>query len=251
MRLMIFCMECVNAEIASGRRPADDLVLNGAATFAELNDQGFLESTCKSGHSVATVLHVHHFQLLFDLGLLAFKDGYHRESVTSFAASLERFFEFTVKVIARKHGLPDDVLTDVWKDLARQSERQLGAYLVLFAVSLGREAPSLGKKMVELRNNVTHKGSIPSAAEAAAYGDDVLRVMREALGALSRDHRDQIRAQMHSSILPAAKRAESAGSPVVLAAPMAIDLLAVNGPLVPTFKDALDGLETRRPWYRP
>jgi hypothetical protein len=49
------------------------------------------------------------FEVLFDLAANAIVDGYYREAIASFAASLERFFEFFVHVACLKQGVEEDV----------------------------------------------------------------------------------------------------------------------------------------------
>jgi hypothetical protein len=69
----------------------------------------------------------------------------------------------------------------MWKQLARQSERQLGAYIAIYMRECGAVPPSMGSKSVELRNDVIHRGKIPDRSEAVAYGEAVLGVVRPAL----------------------------------------------------------------------
>ncbi|MEW6420669.1 MAG: hypothetical protein AB1511_02920, partial [Deinococcota bacterium] len=110
----------------------------------------------------------HKFEVLFDLGTKALLDGYAREAVASFAAALERFFEFYVRAFAleRAAGAESDVgealaaLDATWRHVSSQSERQLGM-LALAYLLRERRAPDFltpGALGTDFRNRVIHRG---------------------------------------------------------------------------------------------
>lgn len=68
-----------------------------------------------------------------------------------------------------------------WRNVAAQSERQFGAFVFLYALEFGRPPKLLDQKWIELRNEVIHKGKIPTKDEALQYGQDVLDVVRPIL----------------------------------------------------------------------
>ena len=74
----------------------------------------------------------------------------------------------------------------VWKLVSKQSERQLGAYLVNHAFEFGEIPPTLPKKpdLQKFRNDVVHNGVIPTEQRAIVFGDAVLNVIRNASGKL-------------------------------------------------------------------
>ena len=69
-------------------------------------------------HGPGPVLLGHKFELLFDLGALAILDGYYREAVSSFAACVERFYEFYFRIVFEAHELPEPEIKAAWKAMA-------------------------------------------------------------------------------------------------------------------------------------
>ncbi|MCK4830988.1 hypothetical protein KA005_85550, partial [bacterium] len=109
---------------------------NELATL-EFRDDGRYEICCSRGHKSVTVLQQQKFEVLFDIGANAIIDGYYREAISSFTSSLERFYEFCIKVFCEKRKISEDVYTNTWKQMSNQSERQLGAFLFLWANEFG------------------------------------------------------------------------------------------------------------------
>lgn len=178
MKLRINCMQCFQEQ--------------GHPSFefqqVEIRDDGLYASTCNQGHTTLTVIQQQKFEVLFDFGAMALIDGYPREAVTSIAAALERFYEFYISVTCLKHNIDINTFKATWKHVASQSERQFGAYLFSYLIDhkdaeapvIDNEKPNLegvskGKTRTwkEFRNDVVHKGYIPSAAETLAYGNIV------------------------------------------------------------------------------
>lgn len=155
-----------------------------SATFiasSELNDTNVYEVRCPKGHESYVVLQQQKFELLFDIGACALLDGYHREAVSSFSSSLERFCEFFVRASFLQNGYEASEIEAVWNQVAKQSERQLGAYVTVYMRECGTVAPLLVSKSIEFRNKVIHQGKIPTRSESVAYGEAVLEVIRPAL----------------------------------------------------------------------
>lgn len=184
MKLRINCMECFKEY----GKPSTDF------KNIEITDNGLYKSTCDNGHTTLTMLQEQKFEVLFDIGAMALIDGYPREAITSFAASLERFYEFYIKIISIKHGVNKEILNKTWKKIDSQSERQYGTYLFLYLLdhkyilppTIDDEKPDISEKSKkntknwrEFRNSVVHKGFIPSFEEALKYGDIVYRHILE------------------------------------------------------------------------
>jgi len=124
--------------------------------------------------------------------------GYYRESVSSFASALERFNEFCIRVITKRRGIDNAVFEKSWNLMAKQSERQLGAFISLWVTEFG-EIPVLlcDKKMkkedmVRFRNRVVHEGKIPTREEAIKFGNAVLDVLRPPLAILRKSYQEEI-----------------------------------------------------------
>lgn len=119
------------------------------------------------------------FEMLFDLGTRALLDGYAREAVASFAAALERFFEFYVRAYALERAAERGgefsealgVLDGTWRHVVSQSERQLGMFALAYLLREGREPDFLGGKAMgtAFRNRVIHRGYLPSHIEVEEY----------------------------------------------------------------------------------
>ena len=159
----------------------DDIASANFIASSELNDSNVYEVRCPKGHQAYVVLQQQKFELLLDIGACALLDGYHREAVSSFSSSLERFREFFIRASFLQNGNTFDDIEAMWKQLAKQSERQLGAYTAIYMRECGEVPPSLSSKNVELRNDVVHRGGIPDRSEAVAYGEAVRGVVRPAL----------------------------------------------------------------------
>lgn len=138
-----------------------------------VRDDGYYAVTCANGHPHVYCVPQPLFEVLFEIAVSAAVDGYYRESVGSWAASLERFQEFFFRAAAVAMGVPDDEVAKAWKDMSNASERQSGAYIAAY-LALFRRAPSmLTSREREFRNSVVHKGEIPEEAEALDFGERI------------------------------------------------------------------------------
>ncbi len=141
------------------------------AEITVTNDNVY-EVTCSKGHTWQVLFNCPRHELLFDMGMNAIVDGYYRESIVSFSASLERYYEFVIKAFH-----PQDDFNKIWNLVASQSERQLGAYIFTY-YSFFKEKPKLlSRSSVELRNKVVHKGYIATREEAINYGKKVSEII--------------------------------------------------------------------------
>ena len=176
MKLIARCSACTEK-----RGLTEDSIL-----WVEIEDGAYYETTCLQGHRRAFTLTTHKFEVLFEFGAMALIDGYPREAVSSFAVALERFHEYMVKALLLHAGTTPEQLEAAWKQVSAQSERQLGAFAILYLREYGTPAPLLSPSMAEFRNNVIHKGYIPSRSEAVEYGDAVLQHLATLYKALYR-----------------------------------------------------------------
>jgi hypothetical protein len=160
--------------------------------FVEIQDDSYYEGVCPRGHRRAVVLTTRKFEILFQFGAMALIDGYAREAVASFAAGLERFYEYWVRVQLLYSGVTPEALDAAWKQISAQSERQLGAFVALYLREYGTFAPLLPQSITEFRNEVTHKGYIPTRPKALEYGDEVLRYMAKLYQQLYKSRYDGI-----------------------------------------------------------
>jgi hypothetical protein len=159
---LVPCLKCQE------EKPERQYWLRGA----ELHDDLTFNLECPLGHKSVVIFNAPKFELLFDMGTSALLDGYGREAVSSFAAAQERFHEFGIKVLLAKQNISKEQFLATWKLVASQSERQLGAYYFLYLLQFNAPPPT-NPKRVEFRNNVIHKGYIPTSTEAADYAEYV------------------------------------------------------------------------------
>lgn len=181
MRLPITCMQCSQSE-----------EWTRDVYFVEFRDDGNYEFVCPNGHAIKIVLQQQKFEILFEIGAYAILDGYYREAISSFSASLERCNEFAVRVLLRDRALSGQVIDEAWKVVAAQSERQLGAFVFLWINSAQKMPALMSGDDVRFRNNVIHKGQIPTKEQALAFGNTVLTILRSNIAELFEKHRDSI-----------------------------------------------------------
>jgi len=161
---------------------------------SEMHDSGALFVTCPESHRSAIIYNHKKHEIFFTSGAMAFLDGYSYEAVSSFATALERLYEFCIRVVCRKHGLPLDVFETSWKLLARQSERQFGAFCLLYALETGSSF-SLPSSIPNFRNKVIHKGYIPSNKEVYDFAEKVFKKIRFVMTKLRETAEDSIKEQ--------------------------------------------------------
>ncbi|MEK6815200.1 MAG: hypothetical protein AABY65_10730 [Nitrospirota bacterium] len=163
MKIRFMCMDCL---IATGAPES-------VATL-ELRSDGRYEYACLKGHRSVAVVQEQPFEFLFELGAHAVLDGYYREAVSGFTASLERFYEFYCLAICLKRDIARNDFVSTWTTLSSNSERELGAFVLSYLLENGTPPKLLGEKWRAFRNGVIHKGKIPSRQEAVRYGQAVL-----------------------------------------------------------------------------
>jgi hypothetical protein len=160
-----------------------------------VRDDGIYRFECPEGHQSITVLRTPKHEVLFTIASNALLDGYLRDSVASFAASLERFHEFATRVICRSNSIPQKDFEKCWKSVSKQSERQLGAFTMLWFVETGNPPDLLPNKMIELRNQVIHQGKVPTYQDCTKFGQAVVDVIspieRTMLDQFPDSHKDE------------------------------------------------------------
>lgn len=152
---------------------------------AEINSEGFYELECPNGHKSITWVQNEQFEILFDSAVLALLDGYYREAVSSFASSLERFYEFSIRVMQNNIEEYDQEYNEefdkLWKSMSKQSERQLGAYYMAYFNEFKKNPPAIQGNWIEFRNKVIHKGEFPSLSKSLLYGEYIYNYMVDQL----------------------------------------------------------------------
>jgi hypothetical protein len=199
MRMLLKCKVCEEQNKDCG---SQSFVLYSA----DLLDQGIVRFQCEKSHASLIKINAHKFELLAELGANAILDGYRREAVSSFTSALERFQEFYVRIAATAQELTADTFDAAWRQVSRQSERQFGAFVFVYTTTEGRPPPTLSNKNVEFRNEVIHKGVIPTEQEAIDYAQAVIDVINPALEVVATKHASLIRKLEYALLIEGASR---------------------------------------------
>ena len=251
MKLRISCMQCFQ----DSGKPSEEMLP------VEMRDDGLYKVTCSNGHTTITAIQEQKFEVLFDLGAMALLDGYPREATSSISASLERFYEFYIKVISLKYGVSIDEFANTWKNVSAQSERQFGAFLFSYLLEhktalapvINNVKPDVEGKAkkntltwTEFRNAVIHKGYIPSVEEVLSYGDVVYNYIYKLIDDLKSNNRDFIqKATFHH--LQRAHQTPDGGPVSTMSIPTLLSL--ARGDQAPkTFREALEDLKKYKAW---
>lgn len=202
----------------------------------EVQDSGFHKLTCKHGHKTATCLQALRFEVLSELAANAIADGYYREAISSFTSALERFYEFYATVICRQRKLDPIVFAETWKHVSRQSERQFGAFLFLYALERNEKPPVLNPKLVELRNDVVHKGLIPNRQQAMAYGQAVIDLIAPIIAQLKSAYDEDITKIVVSQLIATQTKYGAGETISTMAMATAIAIVHQQQPLTKTLE---------------
>ena len=89
--------------------------------------------------------------------------------------------ELFIRIIMKTNGIEGATVAKGWKNVARQSERQLGAFIFLFILEFRTQPSLLSRNHTELRNRIIHQGYFPTEKECIAYGTAVLCFIRDTI----------------------------------------------------------------------
>jgi hypothetical protein len=181
MKIFAMCMECLK-ELG---RPSFE------PFFLPYYEDRLAEIECSRHHKSVLLLQSQKFEVLLESGANALTAGFTLEAVASFSSGLERFYEFCIKVISAHRNISQVVYEQMFKEMANQSERQLGAFLALHAIEFGN-AYVPNKKIIEFRNSVIHKGRIPTPDEATSFCGRVYDEIFNLTQKLEQDHNSAI-----------------------------------------------------------
>lgn len=163
MKIPHFCSQCLFGSKAERKFVGDSV---------PLADRGIFWFKCERGHEEVTILQVPTFEVLFENGLYAITDDYYREAISSFVASLEKFYEYYIEVIFRKNNVGEDEIEE-FKSKNNRSEKKVGAFFSIY-VNENNEIPKvLSSKENEFRNEVIHNGKIPTKKQSIEWGENI------------------------------------------------------------------------------
>lgn len=154
----------------------------------DIPDNQIFEFCCPAGHKNKIHLQNPRYELLFDMGLSAYKDGYYREACLDFAACIERFHEYCLYAMLQdkqEFFRDTSIIEEMWKEINKQTERQYGAFFVLYTSVFERIPVKQTRKYIEFRNDVTHKGKFPNKNETIEYAKYVAEYIEQIYRELS------------------------------------------------------------------
>ncbi|MCC4603593.1 hypothetical protein HG421_09105 [Xanthomonas campestris pv. badrii] len=186
MLMPVVCTECAD-EMLSGVGLIPDGGILIETRVVPVQTVGLYRVACRRGHNIVMIADFQQFELLFESALEAFSDTYFRESVSSFAASLERYYEFAIRTLLIERSVSRDAIDVVWKSVSRQSERQLGMFIGLYTAARGYPPKILSSDKASFRNSVIHNGHFPSPNEAFEFGASVYELLLNGIKELRLD----------------------------------------------------------------
>jgi hypothetical protein len=179
MRVRLICTECYET--------------SGTPWFVEtIREDGLYTGKCPAGHNLLLATQTLRHEMLFEIALNAIEDTYYREAISSFAASVERFYEFAIRVICQSRSAAEDLLEQGWRKVANHSERQLGVYIFLYFLEFGALPELLSNRMTELRNEVVHRGLLPNKEQTLAFGSAAYEVIQHGVQRLRETHVEHV-----------------------------------------------------------
>ncbi len=215
-------------------------------TLADLQDDGLYWMRCHAGHETVTCLMQHKFEVLFDLAANAIVDCYYREAISSFTSCLESFYKFYINIICIKHNINKNKFQDAWSTIAAQSERQLGAYIFVYLLENNEPPKLLHGNKVSFRNEVIHKGKIPSKQEAIEYGQEIFDIIVPVLSKLKENEIKHLNEAVSRHAKDTQKKIKGKPHISYMSHPTAISIDRRETEPQPNLNDLLASLSERR-----
>lgn len=125
---------------------------------------------CSRGHKSAILLQSQKFEVLLESAANALIEGYTLEAASSLSSAYERFFEFAINVFCKSSKIQKESIEETFKQVSKQSERQVGAFLFLHLLVFGTSY-TLNQKIPKQRNKIIHQGYIPTPDEVIKLGE--------------------------------------------------------------------------------
>ena len=243
MKILMRCMQCFKEDGKPSKEFLD----------IEIRDDGLYEINCSKAHKSIVWIQNQKFEILFEIGTMALLDGYYREAVASFVASVERFHEYCIKVFLQEKKISAENFNKTWKFINNQSERQLGAFYFLY-LNTFNECPTcfFDEKNSAFRNKIIHKGYIPTKKETWDYGNKAFEYIKLMLQKI-RNIQDSATPGMGEIFLHEVRQLHQsvfAGAPIsTMGCPSILNLALANSEFdKKTFAVGLEGLQKYKQW---
>lgn len=243
MRMSFACMQC---QVEGG--PDFDVTKIGGSEFkmpiqyrADVLEGGYAKFTCRNGHTMNCTIQGLKPEVLAATAGYAIIDGYYREAVTSFTAALERLYELYVQVVSKTKSVDENSFTQTWKLMSKQSERQFGAFAMLYLNEEGSCPPHLTNSQVSFRNDVVHKGAIPSKSKTIAYGKSSLETMHSIALIFREKYKDSLSELVWNRLKSASEKRNAGEFSSSMAPAYPADIQGINAnPTAPDLDNWLD-----------
>lgn len=241
MKLRLPCLRCIHEEKKLEYVKGEILIP------IEMRDDGIYSITCPNGHKSLVCIQEQKFEILFDLGGMALLDGYAKEAVSTFSSAFERFYEFYIRVIVTKFGISPEEFEKNWKLISNQSERQLGAFIFLYLMENKKAIEFIKPKYISFRNDVIHKGYIPSFEEACQYGEHLFSFIVPILRDLKKKNSEFIQEIIFQDLRKKYKDAKENVQPTTMTASTMLRIAASDKEnKSKNFREALEELNKNR-----
>jgi hypothetical protein len=180
------CIECLD-----GKNRESVVMAKGEVTHE-------LFAVCKCPHGHITISDISHdlFEILYQSAIRSFQKDFCSESVLNFTVSLERAYEQYIKLEMLSVGVELNSIDAFWKEIAKRSECQYGAFCSAYIKteketwdSVQKQAKANARKIfgntevvsdpVRFRNNVAHNGYIATSSEVRQYGEYITYLLAQ------------------------------------------------------------------------
>jgi hypothetical protein len=123
------------------------------------------------------------YSILYDNSIIAYQEQNYRSCIFEAASALERFFEHAIRILIIPHkdiGNKENLISyeSAWKEIRNMSERQIGAFIMLFNKATNQIPILLSEKHVSLRNKTIHKGYLPEENEAYLFMTNIYEIIQ-------------------------------------------------------------------------
>lgn len=169
MKAIVACIECLKSAMRTGNYLTD------------YYDNKKTVLVCQHGHKTNIYIRNEKFEILYASSVYAYYSGFYNECVSTAMASLERLYEFLSNVFYSKLfmgggqiGISQSFEINFKRHLKKFSERQFGAFTVLFSLATHGEVYDHKRRdgdrgIVAIRNRIIHQGVMTDPTEAKNF----------------------------------------------------------------------------------
>lgn len=139
----------------------------------DYTDDGVYQIKWPEGHTTVTVLQNPKFSVLMEFCVEAVCDEYYREGLLDAMSALDAYMDFHIEVMLKAQEIGKEPREDLLKLVSTSDQRRIGCFLACETMG-GHKPEYLPSKVVTMRNNVVHKGYIPTPQEVLEQIKDIL-----------------------------------------------------------------------------